>query len=359
MSVLSRIVVLGILLTLAGCTANTASDKVRPGTFWPPLPDLPRYQYEGSLRSAASISVPDKMADLRSLAIGLRPADRGRLAKPFDVAAREGRIIVSDTVLRRIYLFDVPNRILLSFGDQGKGALIKPLGVAIDHHLNFYVADVSERCVHVYDKNGHFKRRIGSPKDLIRPTGVAATADGSRIYVVDDGGIDTNSHKVVVYNAKGKKLFSFGRRGRGKGEFNLPTQAAVAPDGTLYILDTGNFRVQAFDPQGHFLRTWGKAGAGFGQFSRPRGLAVDSKGRVYVSDVRFGNVQIFDPQGRLLMSIGQTGLVDEPGRYGLAAGVAVDETGRIYIVDQRFRKIEIIRPLSKAEGLAIVKKYKD
>ena len=71
--------------------------------------------------------------------------------------------------------------------------------------------------------------------------------------------------------------------------------AAVAADGTLYVLDSGNFRVQAFDREGTFLRAFGKAGVNTGNFARPRGIAVDDEGRIYVSDASFNNFQIFQP----------------------------------------------------------------
>jgi DNA-binding beta-propeller fold protein YncE len=114
------------------------------------------------------------------------------------------------------------------------------------------VADLGDHIVRVYDPLGMFIRRIGGPEDYLRPVDVAASATGERIYVVDNGGIDSTHHQIIVYDTEGYKLKTIGGRGSGPGEFNLPIQAAVAPDGTLYVLDAGNFRVQAFDSQGSF-----------------------------------------------------------------------------------------------------------
>jgi len=262
------------------------------------------------------------------------------------VAARKGRIIVSDTVMRLVVLFDVPGRLTMVFGTRGDTRLQKPLGVAIDDRLNYYVADAGARVVRVYDRTGHFQRSVGDPQRLQRPTDVAVSRDGQRLYVVDAGGVDSRDHKVLAYAADGRFLFRIGTRGTAEGAFNLPTFACVAPDGTLYVLDAGNFRIQAFDEQGRFLRAWGGLGSGLGQLARPRGLACDDAGRVLVSDARFGNVQIFDAHGRLLLAIGEGGYADRPGRYALAAGV-----------DQRFRKVEVIRPLTPAAGRAIAAEY--
>lgn len=345
---------LALALTLTGCGSPAPT---RPATsrapFWPPLPDRPRFEYEFTLRTDLSIQPLKTGFDFKAMATNAHREPRIRLVKPLDVAARRGHIIVSDTVMRVVTLFNVPARMTTVFGTSEKHRLRKPLGVAIDDRLNYYVADAGRREVLIYDQTGHFLRRIGDPARLQRPTDVAVRRDGQRIYVVDTGGVDSRDHKVVAYDAAGRELYTLGPRGTGDGRFNLPTFACVAPDGTLYVLDAGNFRIQAFDEAGRFLRRWGGLGSGLGQLARPRGLACDDQGRVYVSDARFANVQIFDASGRLLMALGEGGYTDRPGRYALIAGIAVDETGRLYVVDQRFRKVEVIRPLNREEGRAI------
>lgn len=221
--------------------------------------------------------------------------------------------------------------------------------------MRVYVADVSTRKVSVYDSLGLFLREIGNAADLARPTGVAVDAAGERVYVVDRGSNERLNHRVVVYDGAGRKLFVIGTRGPAEGQFNLPVQAAVAPDGTLYMLDSDNFRVQAFDREGRFLRAWGKAGSAFGDFARPRGIAVDGEGNIYVTDAVYGNFQVFNPTGQLLLAVGRHGDSDKPGRYTLPGGIAVDETGRVYVVDQYFRKVKVIRRLSAQEGEHIVR----
>ncbi len=325
--------------------------------FWPSLPDLPRFEYEFTLRTDLSIADRSKMDSFKAMATGVTEKPRVRMIKPLDIAAFEGRIIVSDSVMRLVYLFDVPHRLTVAFGLSGDGQLKQPLGVAVDGDVNFYVTDAGRHSIAIYDSGGHFKRRIAKPGELIKPTDVAVSPDGKRIYVVDAGGINSRQHRVVVYNAEGELLFTIGERGTAPGKFNLPTHAAVAPDGTLYVLDTGNFRVQAFTADGEYITSWGKLGSGIGHFSRPRGIAVDKDGNVYVSDANFGNVQIFNPQGQLLMALGRGGTVDKMGVYSLIAGVAVDETGRIYVVDQSFQKVEVIKRLTVKEGEAIMREY--
>lgn len=348
-----QILLITLTLIAAAC-ATPQIEKAEP-PIWPSPPDLPRFQYVFTLRSDLSLKDRDKNSDLRSILTGSADQPKISLAKPFDVAAYNGRIIISDTGAGAVLLFLVPEREVLIFGQYGKGKLGKPLGVAISNSGEYYVADVKKKRVTVYEESGHFKLHIGVPGDFDRPTDVAVSSDGSRIFVVDTGGVTSKNHRVTAFDEKGKKLFVFGTRGDADGLFNLPTHIAVSPDGTVYVLDAGNFRVQAFDINGKYLRSWGAPGSGFGQFARPRGIAVDSDGNIYVTDVKFGNFQIFNPKGKLLLAVGSLGADDAVGRYSLIAGIAVDEKNNTYVVDQRFRKVEIIRRLSEEEGKKLMR----
>jgi DNA-binding beta-propeller fold protein YncE len=167
---------------------------------------------------------------------------------------------------------------------------------------------------------------------------------------VDIGGSSSNEHKVMVFNGKsGEHLYDIGKRGIDKGEFNLPRDTVVAPDGSVYVVDSGNFRVQKFTADGKFINTFGAIGRQSGQFSRPKEIAADKDGNVYIVDAAFGNFQIFNSEGQLLLAIGSRSNTDGPAKFSLPAGIAIDGDGRIYVVDQYFRKVDIFRPAALAE----------
>lgn len=344
----------------SACTTlkETAIEKIEEEAstlFWPRPPDLPQFVYETALRSAFDVqkkNVEEKTISsaLETIATDSDETPEPAFEKPYDVAARKGKIIISDTVLRVVFLFDVPGRTMFVLGSQGEGRLAKPAGVAIDDEGNYYVVDASARNVVVFDSIGHFKRRIGDPTDLARPTDVAVSPDGGLVYVVDAGGVASMNHRVVMYDKEGVKIGIIGGRGTDEGMFNIPTHATVGADGTLYVLDTGNFRVQIFGKDGKFLRAWGNLGRSYGNFARPKGIGVDTDGNVYVTDAAFLNFQVFDKKGQLLLFIGGKGNKDKPGQYALPAGIAVDETNRVYVVDQYMKKVEVIRRLSKEES---------
>jgi len=344
-------------LWLAGCTTPPPriDDKIDHQPFWPRPPDRPRFVYEHTLRAPADILADVKELQLLQTLTGDQSANNPAFEKPAAVAARQGRIYVTDSVKRRVVAFDVPRRRVFVFGWRTPGQLQKPLGLALDARSAVYVADSSLRRIMMYDAWGLFVRHFGDPTTLERPTGIAVNAEGTRVYAIDRASNESDQHRVVMFDGEGRFLREIGKRGSREGEFNVPVAGACAPDGTLYVLDAGNFRVQALTPDGEFRHSFGGVGVGFGDLARPRGIAVDGQGLVYVSDASFNNVQIFNPQGQLLLAIGQVSRTDAPGRYGLVSGVAVDETGRIYVADQFFNKIEVVRPVKDAEADLLLK----
>lgn len=336
------VLVLHLLLSSCAKPLNSSADS-QALVRWPPPPDQPRFFYEATLRGNRDVELVNREQQLKILLAGdTRP--KIFMSKPFDVATKDGRIYVTDTVLNLVHVFDLPRRRYFQFGFRREGTLQNPHGIAVDNGSNIYVADSQARRIYVFDSLGLYLKTIGSAQELDHPTSVTVSPDGQRIYVVDTGGIESQKHRIVVYSQAGTIEQIIGSRGRGPGEFNLPTDADVDQAGNLYVLDAGNFRVQVFDDTGKFLRLWGEVGNSFGQFARPRGIAVDRNNHVYISDSSFANVQIFNSTGQLLLPLGNKHHEDGPGHLALPAGIDTDETGRLYIVDQFYRKLEVVRP---------------
>ncbi len=342
----------GLLLWLtlalaAGCASAPPQPAFKPPVY-PPPPAEPRFIYERTLIYNDDVEEFTRAMRFKQYALGASRKLKG-LVKPFDVAVRKGRVYVSDSVQRTVFLFDIPGRRFVEIGTEKPGLLVKPLGLDTAPNGDLYVSDITARRIMVYDANGRFLRAIGSKEQLRRPSDVALNRDGSRLYVVDTGGVDSQEHHVLVYDtASGELLDTIGRRGSQPGEFNLPVQLTIGRDDMLYVVDGGNFRVQVFGPGGDYRFSFGSVGRMPGQFARPKGIAADPDGRLYVVDTAFGNFQIFDPEGRLLLFIGERGQSGLPGKYMLPAGIDVDEDGRIYVVDQFFRKVDVFRPIGLA-----------
>lgn len=358
MSLWVRVLVGIVLATLLAC--GLTPQKNTPQYYvWPLPPDLPRYVYEFTLDSTRNLHTPPAKSILHQFATAQEKEAavfEHAYYKPYAIAARHGRIYVTDSAAGLIHAYDVAARRFFRFGYRLEGKLDKPLDVALDRQMQVYVVDAKTKRIVVYDADGLFIRAFAQPQDFVYPTGIGVSADGQRIYVVDRGDLASERHQVVMFNAQGEKVGTLGKRGLGAGEFNLPVDIAVSAGGNVYVLDAGNFRVQVFDAQGKFLHKWGTPGAQGGQFARPRAIAVDDAERVYVSDGAFGHVQIFNAQGQLLLVIGHDYPgANVPGGFPLVAGLAVDETWRLYVVDQYYRKVEIFRSLDERESQQLQK----
>ena len=101
---------------------------------------------------------------------------------------------------------------------------------------------VAERSIGVVD--GAPQYMFGSVRDVLE------TRDGSMIV------LDFQSSAVRQYDPKGVYLRTFGRKGQGPGEFTLPANVGVLPDGRVLLLDMGNARVNVYAPTGEPSDTW-------------------------------------------------------------------------------------------------------
>jgi len=336
----------GFIILLSGCSTTTGPVGEVEIPVFPPPPNEPRIIYERSFISNIDVEIESGEAALERLLTGSRRTGFG-MSKPFGVTAHRGRVFVSDTVRRQVFVFDVPEARYFEIGTESPGELSKPMGLDVDLQGNLYVCDAALKQVLMYDRDGNYLRRFGEPEMFDRPAGLTVDPAGERIFVVDTGGVSSNRHRVTVIDAKsGKLLHTISRRGNGEGELNLPRDATLAGDGNLYVVDGGNFRVQVFNQEGDFIKSFGDIGRRGGQFSRPKGIGVDKNGNIYVADTAFGNFQIFNPEGQLLLAVGSRNSIPGPARFMLPAGLTVDEDGRIYMVDQFFKKVDVFRPVS-------------
>ncbi len=337
----------GFVLATGCATAPPPPDAVEIPVF-PPPPDEPKIIFERSLISSADVEIESEESRLQRLITGIGRSGTG-MGKPFGVTVHRGRVFVSDTLRRQVLAFDVREAKFFEIGIEGEGELVKPMGIDVDLNGNLYVCDATLKQVLVYDRDGNYLRRVGEPDMFDRPAGLTVNPNGTRLFVVDTGGVTSRRHQVQVFNAwSGDLLHTISRRGQDDGELNLPRDATIGPNGNLFVVDGGNFRIQEFTQDGEFVRSFGAIGRQSGQFARPKGIGTDRQGNVYVVDTAFGNFQIFDREGQLLLAVGSRNSIAGPARFMLPAGLALDEDGRIYMVDQYFRKVDIFRPAALA-----------
>jgi DNA-binding beta-propeller fold protein YncE len=345
------LLIVGILLSACNGTTPVKDKEIedkRVEIVFPPSPEEPRFYYEMTLFHSAQLSEQSKESRWREFLTGENTDVSGEgLSKPYDVTACGGRVYISDTVRRHIAVFDFREMKYFTIGTEEPGFLRKPLGLDTDANCNVYVADISLGSIMIYDSEGTYISAIGSPEWFHRLSHVAVDEAGERLYAVDTGGVQTEEHRVRVFDiGSAEHLFDIGPRGKEEGQFNLPRDIDIGPDGRIHIVDSGNFRVQVFDREGNFIRTFGSVGNRTGQFSRPKGIATDPEGNIYVADTSLANFQIFNAEGQLLMFVGNRTNKSQPAGYMLPSGIDVDADGRVYFVDQFYRKVDIYRPAS-------------
>lgn len=77
----------------------------------------------------------------------------------------------------------------------------------------------------------------------------------------------------------------------------------VRPDGTAYVLDMKDNRVKVFDAQGRFLRAFGKKGQGPGELNQPVGLLITPENEVLIEDALNQRLALFSLDGKFLRNI--------------------------------------------------------
>src|SRR6186997_2108125 len=82
------------------------------------------------------------------------------------------------------------------------------------------------------------------------------------------------------------------------GLFRQPTDVAWDAEGNIYISDGYvNSRVAKYDKNGDWVKSWGSKGTGPGQFDIPHSIAIDLRDNIYVGDRTNHRIQVFDADG--------------------------------------------------------------
>lgn len=140
--------------------------------------------------------------------------------------------------------------------------------------------------------------KIGASSGLHNPRGVAVDGSGN-IYVVDTG-----NNRVVKFDASGKEVLSFGKKGSGPGQFLQAWVPAVSPQGDVLVLDSETTWIHVFTPAGKFLN---RVGGPDLAFYHPAGLAVAPDGTLMVADTGGNRIVPIGPDGKPRPSLSAAG----------------------------------------------------
>lgn len=142
---------------------------------------------------------------------------------------------------------------------------------------------------------------------------------------------DVGLHQVFKFSHDGKLLQKWGVAkvpGNDTTHFNLPTDVAVADDGSFYVSDGyGNSRVVHFSAKGDFIKSWGTFGQKPGQFIIPHAIAIDKSSKLYVADRQNNRIQVFDTSGQFLREIKNNAAVQQ------LPSLTVDPHNHLFAID--------------------------
>lgn len=247
---------------------------------------------------------------------------------PSDVAVdRRGVGFLLDSGNRAIVLYSPDGRFLREI--SGKGVWKDPMAIAVAPDGVIFLADGDAGRILEIELSGKIRRDYPVGKNA-RVTGVGFYGDS--VYCVDN-----RNASISVFDRKGNRTSTWGRKGAQAGEFHAPFRLAIDGSGRVFVTDVMNARVQWFSPFGQHLGTLKRFGAGEGKLFRPTGIGIDRMGRIWVGDSYTGLVQLFEGNGTFVRSLAREG---RPNVFGDPVGVA-EGPHAIWVVDQREEKVAL------------------
>lgn len=282
-------------------------------------------------------------------AIGQPGQGAGQFLRPVGLALdHRGQLYVADSGNNRVQVVDVDGNFIAEYGRHGwrTGEFDTPTDVAINYQRTelLYVADTGNSRIQYCNLVDRIFRIVAGSRsnydlredeehraiELDLPEGVAIGRNGE-VYT-----IDTGNHRFVQFNTEGLPALIRGEFGRAKEQFRNPTDLVVDTRGNVYIVDSGNHRIKKYDFSGNLVRMWGTEGEAMGQFREPSHITLDRWNYLYVTDGGNRRVQVFRGDGQTVMAFNSEALV-EP------AGIAISRDSRIFVSDIGTNTIQVFQ----------------
>lgn len=244
---------------------------------------------------------------------------------------------LSDT----IYCTDQYGNAVWRFSWDGKPqGTVGPRGIASETGVDWSLDDFFSQVASI--------RRGGPPFN--QPTSAAVSADGD-VYVADGYG----NARIHLFSSEGELIRSWGQPGGAPGEFRVPHDIAIAPDGRVLVVDRENERIQVFTRLGKYVEEWTSV-------QRPSSIAIDRQGRVYVAELAWHRGQRSWTRGWITSELPPRLTVldlngDVVTRFDAAEfnrsearmlttphGIAVDSAGAVYIAQVSDPAVEVDGP---------------
>jgi DNA-binding beta-propeller fold protein YncE len=179
----------------------------------------------------------------------------------------------------------------------------------------------------------------GDPFNM--PSDAAVGPDGD-LYVLD--GVH---HRVVVYDTEAKFRFRFGGYGTELGQLHFPLGIAAAPDAKVYVADSGNHRVQVFASNGRPLDAIALPPAPSGTPPDPTDVVVDpARERLYIADNDNHYVLVYNLTSRNFEAVwGGPGQGERQFRFPFLMDISPQ--GYLLVVEPINTRVQVLSPSGK------------
>jgi DNA-binding beta-propeller fold protein YncE len=173
-----------------------------------------------------------------------------KFKRPEDITFSPFGIFITDTGNNRVLKVDDKFNLIKQWGTKGKGngQFVHPHAIDVDSKGNVYVGVLNQPGVQIFDSNGTYLTRWGSP----------GTAPGQFSIPQEHIAIDKNDYLYIVDGASNPRVQKFftngtlvaiiGTKGSGDGQLLKPEHVSIDEHENLYVVDRGNARIQVFAP---------------------------------------------------------------------------------------------------------------
>ena len=242
---------------------------------------------------------------------------------------RRGDIYVADHTNRRIHILD-------EMGDPVREALdlgnTFPIAMAVNKRGNIFVTD--SQILKVFSSDGALSHNflpVYGRKDR-RPeiSALAVDKEGNVLLA------DQTNHRIQKFRMDGHFVGFIG----GPQYLDSPSGVAVTKKGDVIVSELNACQLKLFNNLGTTsCDVIGRPGIGKGCFGNPRGLALDNGGNILVADTANHRIQVLTLKGEYIDSLGRLG--SSPGCLDSPYAVAVNRLGHVIIADTGNHRVTI------------------
>jgi len=178
---------------------------------------------------------------------------------------------------------------------------------------------------------------------------VRGSAGQVKVKVVDGVTVVTNGKKPQPPKGAATKLvleeiYTVGGGDSPEASFVEPVALDVDKDETAYVLDRKDNRVKIFDAKGKFLRAFGKKGQGPGELNQPVGILISPENEVLVEDILSQRLAFFALDGKFLRhvsttkTLGLSGVQMDSRSLIVARSIGMGDGGKIFMEIKTYDK---------------------